>query len=75
MQGVGEVLEYQLHRVRDICRYAYESTEFYRRRFDQLGIHDFETLSLNDVRRIPVLTKTDIREQLSFLLSAPPLTG
>ncbi len=63
------VREFQLRRLRDICRYAYENTDFYRQRFDELGIHSFDRFSLEEFRRIPTLTKTDIRERLSALLS------
>ena len=64
-----QVSEFQLRRLSEICRYAYENTNFYRQRFDQLGVHTFDGLSLDEFRQIPALTKTDIRVQLSTLLS------
>lgn len=64
-----QVSEYQLSRIRAICSHAYEHTQFYRRRFDQVGIRSFDKLNLEDFQRIPPLTKTDIREHVDSLLS------
>lgn len=53
----------------DMLRYAYEHTRFYRARFDQEGITPGDIESFSDLARLPILTKDDIRNNLSSLVS------
>lgn len=64
-----QVREFQWERIRQICQHAHETTEFYRQRFDELEMHSFDRLSPEEFRRIPALTKIDVREQVSAMLS------
>ena len=47
--------------VRRLLKHAYETVPFYRARFDTAGLHPADFNSLDDLARLPVLTKTDIR--------------
>ncbi len=63
----------QLERLRQTIERAYERVPFYRRRFDEAGITPSSIRSLDDVRRIPFLTKQDMREHFPYGLLATPL--
>jgi len=52
-----------------ILQHAYESTAFYRRRFDEAGVHPSDISLPSDLERIPPLTRDDIRENLTELQS------
>lgn len=64
------IREMQLGRIRTICQQAYDSTKFYRDRFDQIGLRNFSELTLEEFGRIPVLTKSELREKGDSLLSS-----
>jgi len=51
-----------LHRLQEVCRYAYEHAPFYRRKWDEANFHPSQLKSLEDFEeRVPVLKKTDLR--------------
>ncbi|MFQ5936584.1 MAG: phenylacetate--CoA ligase family protein [Acidiferrobacterales bacterium] len=49
-------------RLRHVMRYAYEQAPFYRRKWDEAGIHPDRIRSLEDFERVPVVTKQELRE-------------
>ena len=60
---------YQLHKVRALIQYAYEHTRYYRKVFDKCGIKPQDIRTLDDIDRIPILTKSDVRENLQDMIS------
>ena len=51
-----------LERLKEVCRYAYASSEFYRRKWDEAGFHPDHLKSLEDFEdRVPVVTKAELR--------------
>lgn len=50
-----------LERIRQVMRYAYEHSPFYRRKWDEAGIHPSAVHSLEDFERVPVVTKEELR--------------
>jgi phenylacetate-CoA ligase len=51
-----------LERLQHVCRYAYESAPFYRRKWDEAGFHPSQLKSLEDFEdKVPVITKADLR--------------
>jgi phenylacetate-CoA ligase len=63
----------QLERLRWSLRHAYENVDLYRRRFDEAGAHPDDCGSLEDLRRFPFTTKTDLRDTYPFGMLAVPL--
>jgi phenylacetate-CoA ligase len=60
--GSARVLRsYQTARLRALIRHAYETVPFYRRRFDEAGFHPNQFLTLDDLQRVPITRKADIR--------------
>lgn len=51
-----------LERIRLVMGYAWEHAPFYRRRWDEAGIHPSKVLSLEDFEKVPVVTKADLRQ-------------
>lgn len=59
-----------LERLREVCRYAYDNSPFYRRHWDAADFHPEQLRSLEDFEdKVPVITKRDLRESQA---SAPP---
>ena len=52
---------YQTARLRALLRHAYETVPFYRRRFDQAGFHPDQFLTMDDLQRVPITRKAEIR--------------
>jgi phenylacetate-CoA ligase len=57
--------EYQLNRLREIVRLAYEHTQFYRRTLDKVGCRPEDLRSLDDLTRLPTIDKSVVIENLS----------
>ncbi|MEK7245662.1 MAG: phenylacetate--CoA ligase family protein, partial [Pseudomonadota bacterium] len=51
-----------LVRLRQVMAYAYAHAPFYRRKWDEAGIHPDHIRSLEDFERVPVVTKAELRE-------------
>lgn len=52
-------------RLREVMRHAYANAPFYRRKWDDAGIHPDHIKSLEDFERVPVVTKAELRESQS----------
>lgn len=59
----------QLTKFKDIIKHAYENTEYYRKKFDEVGIHPNDIVSHKDITEIPFLTKKDIQEKTETLIT------
>ena len=59
----------QLERLKWQVKRCYESSEFYRERFDKIGLKPEDISSLDDVLKIPPVTKQELRDEQ---LSHPP---
>ena len=49
-------------RLRAVMRYAYDNAPFYRRKWDEAGVHPDRIGSLEDFEAVPVVTKAELRE-------------
>ncbi len=56
-----QLLAYQWQQLAHLLDHAYHNTEFYRRRFDDLGAKPGDIRNFDDFRRLPVLTKDEVR--------------
>jgi len=63
----------QLERLKWSITRAYENVPFYKKKFDDAGFHPDQFKSLDDMRRVPFLTKQDMRDNYPFGLFAEPL--
>src|SRR5436190_20736395 len=68
-----ELARLQLERLQWSLRHAYENVPHYRRKFDAAGVRPADCRSLDDVRRFPFTTKSDLRETYPFGMFAVPM--
>jgi len=68
----GEIIALQLDRLKWTLRHAYENVGFYRRQFDESGVHPNDLRELSDLARFPFTTKHDLRENYPFGMFAVP---
>ena len=57
--------QYQLEKLREILGLAYRKSKFYRARFDSLGFSPADIKTLEDMSRLPIISKQIIGENLS----------
>ncbi len=50
-----------LERIQAVMRYAYDGAPFYRRKWDDAGVHPDHISSLEDFERVPHVTKEELR--------------
>lgn len=60
----SELVEYQLLRLKELVRFAFSNSVYYRRAFDREGLKPDAIKELEDLKRIPILTKETIRYRL-----------
>jgi phenylacetate-CoA ligase len=70
-RGALETL--QLERLQWTVRHAYENVALYRRKFDEAGVAPADIRTLEDVRKLPFTTKSDLRETYPFGMFAVPM--
>ena len=58
------ILGYLRERLRWSVRHAYEHNPHYRKTFTAAGFHPDQLKTLDDLRRIPCLTKQEMRDKL-----------
>ncbi|MDP6141406.1 MAG: phenylacetate--CoA ligase [Arenicellales bacterium] len=68
-----ELTALQLERLCNTLHHAYEHVALYRNKFEQAGIHPDDIKSLEDLARLPVTTKEDLRDQYPFGMFAVPM--
>ena len=66
--------ELQLERLKWSVNHAYSNVPFYKKKFDEAGFHPDQLKTLDDMRRIPFLTKQNMRDNYPYGLFAVPLS-
>lgn len=62
----------QSERLRALVRREYDHVEVYRRRMDDKGVRPEDIRTIEDIRLLPFMEKTDLRDQWPFGLFAVP---
>ena len=62
----------QLERLQKTVKLAYDNVEFYKKRFDAIGLKPEDIKTLEDIEKIPYTTKSDLREAYPLGLLAVP---
>lgn len=57
-----ELESVQLGRLKHIVKYVYANSQFYRRKFDEIGVKPSDLKRLEDISRFPYTTKEDLRK-------------
>ena len=58
----SELEELQTKRLRAIIKHAYDNTEFYHRKFKSAGIGPEDIRTVDDLKKVPFTTKSEVRE-------------
>ncbi len=65
--------ELQLERLKWTIHHAYDNVPHYHKKFEDSGFHPDQLKTLDDMRRVPFLTKQDMRNCYPFGLFAVPM--
>ncbi len=71
--AVAELRKLQLQRLKAVVTRAWQQVKLFRTRMDELGLTPDDLLSLDDIRRLPFTTKSDLRDTYPFGLIASPM--
>jgi phenylacetate-CoA ligase len=69
----NELEQLQLERLESTLNRVYRNVPFYRKKFDAIGFNPDDLASLDDLRKLPFTTKSDLRENYPYGLFAVPL--
>ncbi|HEX2529067.1 MAG TPA: hypothetical protein VHL31_22575 [Geminicoccus sp.] len=58
----AQVRAFQDERLRSLVAHAYENVPFYRQLFDRHGVRPGDIRGVDDIGRLPIVTKRDLRE-------------
>ena len=64
-----QLRDWQWQELVKLIQHAYASTQWYRKTFDSLGIKPADVRTIDDYRKLPLLTKTIIRNQREELVA------
>jgi phenylacetate-CoA ligase len=67
-----EMKKLQLERLQDVVKRAYENVPYYKKRFDDAGIKPEDIKTLDDIQKLPLTTKDDLRAAYPFGMFAVP---
>ncbi len=67
-----EIAALQLERMKWSLAHAYANVPFYRKKFDDAGVHPDDLKQLSDLSKFPFTVKTDLRDNYPFGLFAVP---
>lgn len=67
--SVNELKELQTKKLRLLIKHAYENVPYYHKKFREVGIKPGDIKQLDDLSKIPILTKEDIAENYEQLMA------
>src|SRR5512145_943079 len=68
-----ELEQLQLERLESTLNRVYLNVPFYRKKFDEAGFNPDDLKSLDDIRKLPLTTKDDLRDNYPYGLFAVPM--
>jgi phenylacetate-CoA ligase len=72
VRTLEELRQLQLRGLQWTVRHAYHGSPFYRQQWQQAGLTPEDVRSLDDLRRLPLVTASDLRDGYPFPLCAVP---
>ena len=58
----SDIVQLQSNKLKTIVKHAYENSKFYKDKFDEAGITPDDVKSVEDVGKLPFLSKESLRE-------------
>lgn len=71
---VDDIKKLQSERLSEQVKHVYENVEFYRNRMDEAGIKPEDIKGIEDLHKLPFITKDDLRDQYPYGLLGVPLS-
>ena len=71
---VEDIKKLQSERLSEQVKHVYENVEFYRNRMDEAGIKPEDIQGIEDLHKLPFITKDDLRDQYPYGLLGVPLS-
>lgn len=68
-----EILKLQNERLAKQVKHVYDNVSYYRKKMDECGVKPEDIQSVEDLRKLPFLTKDDLREAYPYGLLAVPV--
>lgn len=68
-----EILKLQNERLAKQVKHVYDNVSYYRKKMDESGVKPEDIQSVEDLRKLPFLTKDDLREAYPYGLLAVPV--
>ena len=68
-----QIREWQNERLRKTVKHVYDNVAYYRERMQQKGVTPEDIKSVDDLHKLPFLTKADLRDAYPYGLLAKPL--
>lgn len=69
----SKLKEIQLKRLKETVKLVYDNVPFYKKKFKELKITPSDIKTLEDVRKLPLTTKNDLRDNSPFGMMVTPL--
>lgn len=71
---VSEIKKLQAEKLVKQVKYVYDNVPFYRAKMDAIGVKPADIKSLEDISKLPFLSKQDLKDAYPYGLLAKPLT-
>ncbi len=72
---VNQIIALQSERLVKQVKYVYDRVAFYREKMDQAGVKPEDIRGVEDLSKLPFITKDDLRDQYPYGLVATPLSN
>lgn len=69
-----QIKQWQSERLVKTVKRVYENVEYYRKKMDEKGVKPEDIKSIDDLHKLPFLTKDDLREAYPYGLVASPMS-
>lgn len=64
-----KIEHYQIKKINELLRYSYENVPFYKKRFDDYDFNWQKITYLDDLNKLPTLTRADLQNSFSQIIS------
>lgn len=65
-----DLVKHQNRCLSKVVRHAYDTVPFYRRKFDAVGLNPDKIKTVEDLSRLPIISKSDIRQNADDFISS-----
>jgi len=62
---LADLKAYQLIKLKQLVSLAYNNSKYYKKEFDNIGLKPIDIKTLNDIKKIPLLTKSALLKNIS----------